>query len=326
MQRMFEELFALHPFFRSCPAEAAALINLALCGYIRSELEGDRDAQITVLNRICTTSYTGSFDVEWLLENSTAMAPDGHIFETLHELRSHISAWMLFTMDNTNPELAGLTGVQRTAVYSLIFGSEYTPLLETSVQKDILRPTALRQLSSELDFDDMLADEVWEDVRRLREDPSAAISESLKRVISTIGQITEDCECHTYVTHSLEDLLKLEVYNMSQEGVRIKRCKYCGRYFVLEKGNMEYCDRIAPGESRPCSEIGKTRTYEQRITGGNSAMALYRKAYKTHFARIRSGAMTRDEFEVWKAEAAQKRLLAENGEMDFEEYALWLKK
>lgn len=132
-------------------------------------------------------------------------------------------------------------------------------------------------------------------------------------------------EARTYIAETLEALLKLEVYSMTREDVRIKRCKNCGRYFILEKGNLEYCDRIAAGETKPCNEIGKSRTYEQRITGGSSAMALYRKAYKTHFARIRSGNMTREEFDRWKAEAADQRRLAESGKLDFDEYATWLK-
>jgi len=106
----------------------------------------------------------------------------------------------------------------------------------------------------------------------------------------------------------------------------VKKCKYCKRYFVLEKGNLEYCDRISDGETKPCSEIGKSRTYEQRISGGGTAMALYRKAYKTHFARVSNGVMGKEAFEQWKADAMEKRRLAEAGEMGFEEYAAWLKK
>jgi len=50
-------------------------------------------------------------------------------------------------------------------------------------------------------------------------------------------------------------------------------------------------------------------------------MALYRKAYKTHFARIRSGNMTREQFEEWKDEATAKRMEVENGKLDLDEYA-----
>jgi len=113
---------------------------------------------------------------------------------------------------------------------------------------------------------------------------------------------------------------------MTQADMRIKRCKNCGRYFIVDKGNVEYCDRIAAGETKPCNEIGKVRTYEQKIAKGGSAMALYRKAYKTHFARIRTGAMTKEQFDVWKDEATVKRLLVESGDMSLDEYAVWLKK
>ena len=55
-------------------------------------------------------------------------------------------------------------------------------------------------------------------------------------------------------------------------------------------------------------------------------MALYRKAYKTHFARIRSGAMTRVEFDAWKDEATAKCQEVESGLLDMNAYAIWLKK
>ena len=54
-------------------------------------------------------------------------------------------------------------------------------------------------------------------------------------------------------------------------------------------------------------------------------MAVYRKAYKTHYARIRSGYMTRDEFDAWKDEATGKREDVEAGRLDFSDYTLWLK-
>ena len=130
----------------------------------------------------------------------------------------------------------------------------------------------------------------------------------------------------TKVLETLEDLLKYEVHSMTQAEKRIKRCKNCGRYFVIDKGNVEYCDRIATGETKPCSEIGKSRTYEQKIAKGGTAMALYRKAYKAHFARIRSGSMTKEQFDAWKEEATAKRQEVESGIFDIEKFTAWLKK
>ena len=62
------------------------------------------------------------------------------------------------------------------------------------------------------------------------------------------------------------------------------------------------------------------------VSIGDTAMALYRKAYKTHFARIRSGTMTKEQFDIWKGEATVKRLFVESGDMSLDEYAGWLKK
>jgi hypothetical protein len=198
--------------------------------------------------------------------------------------------------------------------------------LETRVEKSILHPCSFESLSAALHTDDDFKSEIFRGIAYMQKNPAAPAPESVKKIIAAAEKITEDCECHTYFLETLEDLLKYEVYGMTQNDVHIKRCKYCGRYFVQKKEKQEYCDRIAPGDVRPCIDIGKARTYEQRITGGKSAMALYRKAYKTHFARIRTASMTKDEFDLWKAEAVEKRLQVESGELELVEYATWLKR
>ena len=183
----------------------------------------------------------------------------------------------------------------------------------------------VRLLGINMDFDEQYEQAVLQGFRQMQETPTAT-PECINELINDAANMTGDCEIHTYVLDSLEDLLKYEVYGMTQAEKRIKRCKNCGRYFVIDKGNVEYCDRIAAGETKPCSEIGKSRTYEQKIAKGGTAMALYRKAYKTHFARIRSGTMSREQFEAWKGEATSKRQEVESGILDMDEYATWLKK
>ena len=210
-------------------------------------------------------------------------------------------------------------------LYSLIYGNAYTPLLESKVQKSTQLPYNVRLLGINMDFDEQYEQAVQQGIQQMQETPNST-PECVKELINDAANMSGDCEIHTYVLDTLEDLLKYEVYGMIQAEKRIKRCKNCGRYFVVDKSNMEYCDRIAAGETKPCSEIGKSRTYEQKIAKGGTAMALYRKAYKTHFARIRSGTMTREQFDAWKDEATAKRQDVETGTLDMDEYAPWLKK
>jgi len=325
LQRIFEELFSLHPFFRSCPINAAGLINQAIATYVRATFrDHSEEQQKQLLDLVCTAQYIGSKNIDHWFENTYSGRAE-HIFQEHHDLQRDIATWVFMALDNTNPDLAKLSGIQRSAMYSMIFGVEYTPMLETEVEMNMQRPRSFDGLSAALDFDDDFMLATRKSISTMQENPAAPIPDQFQRIYAAAQQVQEDCEAHTYRTDTLEGLLKFEVYGMSQQNTRIKRCKNCGRYFILEKGNLEYCDRIAPGETKPCNEIGKSRTYEARITGGDSAIALYRKAYKTHFARIRTEKMTKDDFQDWKKVASEKRKLVENGTLDFDESTKWLK-
>lgn len=323
LQRIIEELFSLHPFFASVPANASAEINAAFAGYIKKQFPNNEELQIRLLNLVCTDKYLGVKNVEHWLETAPIM--NELIFESLFELQSNISTWVFMTLDNTNQDFAKLTSKQRIAIYGLIYSGEYMPILQTHMEQSVMCPQNLRRFGADLDFNEEAAIKIYKSISEMQKDPSLPTPECIQVLLQAAGRITEDCEHRTYIIETLEVLLKLEVYGMTREDTRIKRCKNCGRYFILEKGNLEYCDRIAAGETKPCNEIGKSRTYEQRITGGSGARALYRKAYKTHYARIGAGNMTREGFDLWKTEAAEKCKLAEAGELDFEKYTAWLK-
>ena len=64
-----------------------------------------------------------------------------------------------------------------------------------------------------------------------------------------------------YEFETIEDILELEFTKMLEAGVRFRKCKRCGRYFIM-KGNYDtnYCDSIAPGETRTCQELAAGET------------------------------------------------------------------
>ena len=324
LQRIREELVALHPFFRFCPANVTDIINRTLASYIVGHFPGDSERQKTAMARVFDTKNLLLPDVADWLEDARSSESEW-IFADLKTLQERIRQWVFLALDNTNPDLARLTGAQRNALYCLVYGDDYTPLLDLTVQKNMQLPYSARAMRIGMDFDEDHRQEILQGCGKMQKDP-AVTPDCIMELIREAEKMAEGCEMHTYIVRSLEDLLKYEVYNMTQAEKRIKRCKNCGRYFVIDKGNVEYCDRIATGETKPCSEIGKSRTYEQKIAKGGTAMALYRKAYKTHFARIRSGTMTKEQFEIWKGEATVKRLFVESGDMSMDEYAVWLKK
>jgi hypothetical protein len=301
------------------------MINQVVASYINRCWPEDTEAQHRAMAKVAVRKYlpSGQDFAYWL--QASGSNSSGYLLEDLQRIQDSIRRWVFLALDNTNVDLARLTSEQRNSLYCLIYGRAYVPMLTTKVEKDIQLPYHERMLGVRMDFDEDYEEQVYMAVAQMQKNPEKT-PELVQELIQAAAKMQADCEFHTYLTETLEDVLKYEIYSMTQEEKRIKRCKYCGKYFVVGKGNVEYCDRIAEGETKPCSEIGSTRTYEKRVADGGTAMALYRKAYKTHFARIRTGKMTKEQFENWKDEATAKRQFTETGDMDIDEYASWLKK
>jgi len=71
-----------------------------------------------------------------------------------------------------------------------------------------------------------------------------------------------------YEFRTIEDILELEFTKMLEANVRFRKCKRCGKYFIM-KGNYDtnYCDRVADGETRNCQELSAAENYKAKIAG-----------------------------------------------------------
>ena len=157
--------------------------------------------------------------------------------------------------------------------------------------------------------------------------PAGTIPGALKDAIQLTSDV-DDCRIITYEIDNFSDLLDLEVYRMIAEGLRIKRCKNCHLYFVVEKPNQEGCSRILDGSTKTCAEILRSKVKERRAENpqnDTSPYDLYRTAYKTRAARVRKGAYSQNQFDHWKKDGLAKKALVEAGQLDVEEYKQWLK-
>ncbi len=128
----------------------------------------------------------------------------------------------------------------------------------------------------------------------------------------------------SYRCSSLEEMLYLEFEKMLELDLRIKKCKHCGRHFVL-KGNYptEYCDRIPVGETQTCQAIAATAKYAQKVKD-NPALAVFNRAYKRYHARFKVGSVKPDAFKKWKYEAVVMRDRCLNAEMTASEFEAWI--
>ena len=127
-------------------------------------------------------------------------------------------------------------------------------------------------------------------------------------------------------TRSPEQLFHYVIDRYLQSQVIMKPCKYCGRYFTV-RGNYasEYCDRPIEGSSGTCKEMGAVKIYDRKKNEDPIDRA-YKRSYKTHYARIKYGLMTKDEFTAWSIAARAKRSECRAGKITFEAYDEWLEK
>lgn len=61
-----------------------------------------------------------------------------------------------------------------------------------------------------------------------------------------------------YETKDLQALLKIDFFKALEAGFIIRKCEYCGRYFLLKKAyHTKYCDRPAPDDpNHTCAQLG----------------------------------------------------------------------
>ena len=127
-----------------------------------------------------------------------------------------------------------------------------------------------------------------------------------------------------YNFSTIQDILELEFTKMLEQNIRFRKCRRCGRYFIM-KGNYDthYCDRIAEGETRTCQELAAAEKYKEKIAD-NKAIPIYNKYYKRYAARVKVRQIKEDDFKKWRYKAITLRDDCAEGKLTVEEYIQWM--
>ena len=127
-----------------------------------------------------------------------------------------------------------------------------------------------------------------------------------------------------YEFSTVADILELEFTKLLEQNVRFRKCKRCGRYFIM-KGNYDtrYCNRISDGETRSCQDLAAQENYERK-NADNKAVPIYSKYYKRYAARGRVKQIKEADFKHWKYQAITKRDECAGGKLTVEELTAWM--
>lgn len=128
-----------------------------------------------------------------------------------------------------------------------------------------------------------------------------------------------------YQFANLDELLGFELTQMALQKCNVKRCAYCGGWFIPEgRADSKYCNRIAPNEQKPCCEIGAFRKRSALVTT-DPIYKAYTAAVKRMSKRKRqSGGLTEKQYRDWAWQAEERRDQCLNGEITLAEFNTWL--
>ena len=120
-------------------------------------------------------------------------------------------------------------------------------------------------------------------------------------------------------------LMRFEMMKMITQGVFIKKCANCNRYFILDgRTDVEYCSRPLTNQpEKACRDIGALNKYMGKVNA-DPIRKEYHKAYKRNHSRLRVATMTQAEFLEWSDEAQQKRDQCLAGRIDKDEFMEWI--
>ena len=260
----------------------------------------------------------------------------GHVH--LVRLQKQLRLWLYWILDASASRFSKLTIDERCRLYRQVFNTSgissdliFTERFSWSrPQRKILSTESYIQRPEDIIEWQEESGERKEYAKAFRELDGDAIEldgeldRYLKGAIEKAKQSDEVALFNEYEVNDFAHLLALEVRLMAAESTSVKRCRHCSRYFIAEKTTIEYCNRIAPGESAPCDVIGPKQSFS-RLLEEDGALKAYNAAYKTFYARQRRGTMSEAEFSSWRDEAKRRLQEVREGKIALDEYTTWLK-
>ena len=114
--------------------------------------------------------------------------------------------------------------------------------------------------------------------------------------------------------------LLTELLEMVEQGIELKKCEYCHRYFIPFSSKALYCDRSVGDTGKSCKELAVKEKHEKKIAA-DDGLKLIRQRIKTYDMRVRRtpAIYTDAAFQIWKAQAENARNRYVNGELTYEE-------
>ena len=300
----------LHPYFKEFKDAAYAVLNRSIAEYLVTMDQSD-DKKQAAFERLLFRNHD-SMDTDL---QSWASMQDVETLEEIEMVVQNATYFVSFILDDSNPELAALSPAARASMYAVVstdtdeYGRPFA--LEIPVRITLPQSDGIKGASAMLDFDENLQEKVFRGAQDiLNGKPLPPVWKTI--TMQDNGKAEESILY--YQVHNFRHLIRLELYLMARDGIRVNRCQTCGRLFpVLEDGQM-YCDFDDASHYKIYKDTQRKSMLQKCFT----------KSVKTQRSRVRKGTETEEEYQKWyeEAKAMQRKAETEKTEPDIFEKQL----
>lgn len=237
---------------------------------------------------------------------------------------------LYFILDIKAQDVCNLTKPQRIWLFANLFPDGYSEMNTTRKLSFCSKPRFRKEDNRSQEIEDsQILENIFSQLHSIDSRTISKMKKETKYCFKLAVKTAEDIQTASifseYEIYSLWQLLYLEVFYMIQKGAMIRRCKNCGKYFVVTNRKIVYCNRIDKVTGERCSDIGSKAAYKNKLNEDN-VLKVYNRAYKTHFARYKNNIITKDKLDNWRIEAKKKLEQVREGELDIAAFQTWLKK
>ena len=145
-----------------------------------------------------------------------------------------------------------------------------------------------------------------------------------KPIPVSFGPVGEaDCGAILY-PNAIRDMIDFSLRDCIAKNIPVRRCRNCGRYFpIIGRITAEYCSRPQPS-GKLCRNIAPVQKWAKN-SKKDLVFSEYRREYKRHFAWIKAGKISEEQFADWAKQAKAKKKDCDAEKITLDEFKVWLK-
>ena len=129
--------------------------------------------------------------------------------------------------------------------------------------------------------------------------------------------------------YDISGIIYKSICSILKEKIYLKVCKNCNKYFIANIKSANYCNNIAPSETKKtCKDVGRRIAFENSKCE-DSILDLYYKVYsRKSMMKSRNPDIDKyiNDFNKYKETGKKKVNQYKNGKLSSEDFKSWIEK